>query len=656
MNRSRPQACLTFSVATVVTSKRVDVITLNQEPIVTSQPPPPKSVLEESIDELLAILRRATTVEVCGYVSAIWMKQGPEAVKDTGLSSPQRQTFYLLGLLMTTPESDAKLSLSKADWKRVFELLNAIVDSYVHSTMEKVVAGDVDPAKAQAASLAFLQFYMSGRLAVAEQLVRLIEAFYVPFDDRIHAATGISATEALEMVEWLKETLIALWEDGAERLAAAKTLQSDTVEMLFGGPESYDEKLAAWQTSEEFEDAEQVVRDWFDWSRYPNCVPHAAFAAKFGEERTAAFLRLFALRRGGTTGFRYFASSAPSNPAELSPLFVIEGDRICAPMHAMLYNGLYDSFDDILRADHGIRDRYLKKRSDYLEVRANALIASLFPQASVSLNTYYETPKAQFEHDGLLLAGDALIVVEEKSSEMKTPSRDPERYFERLTQHFKSNVGIQHGYEQANRVIDLVSAATERVPFYDENGAVIATIDPKAVRETFAICVTLESFGMLASDLTMMLKVQAGKEYPWVVNLFDLETLVDGFLRKGLTGSDFLRYLRHRRAHQGRVVSDDELNITGQFIVEKKLPTPPPGTVHVVNDYANIFDDLYLEQHGVKGHYMDGAVPGGVSMDLKASLKAGKPVFVKATTKVGRNKQCPCGSHKKYKSCCGRVA
>ncbi len=584
------------------------------------------------------------------------MKQGPEAVKDTGLSSPQRQTFYLLGLLMTTPEPDATVSLTKAEWKRIFELLNAIVDSYVYSTMGKIVAGEVDADKAHAASLAFMQFYMSGRLAVAEQLVRLVEAFYVPFDERIRAAAGISATEALEIVEWMKEKLIGLWKSGIEKLAAAKALQSESVEMLVGGPEPFEEKLAAWQASPEFETAGQIVRDWFDWSRYPNCIPRADFVANFGDEKTAAFLRLFALRRGETNGFRYFASSDPSNPAELSPLFLIEGERVCAPTHAMLYNGMYDSFDDILRADDGTRDKYLKKRSDYLETRANALIASLFPNANVSLNTYYETTKAQFEHDGLLLADDALLVIEEKSSEMKTPSRDPERYFERLTQHFKSNVGIQHGYEQANRVIDLVSAATEPVPLYDAHGDVLATIDPKAIRDSFAICVTLESFGMLASDLTVMLKVPASKEYPWVVNLFDLETLVDGFLRKGMTGSDFLTYLRHRRTYQGRVISDDELNIAGQFIVEKKLPTPPPGTIHFVNDYANVFDDLYFEQHGVEGHFMDGAVPGGVSMDLKELLKAGKPVFVKPGTKVGRNKQCPCGSHKKFKSCCGRVA
>lgn len=621
----------------------------------SQQPPPAEpSILEGSIDELLGILQRVTTAEACGYISAIWIKQGPEAAHDTGLSSPQRQTFYFLGLLMTTPEPAPDVALSEADWKRVFELLNAITDSYVHSAMAKAVAGQIDRNKAHAASAAFLQYYMSGRLAVGEQLERLIRALCSPFDEQVRAQVGISVTESLEVVEWVKQTLIANWEAGLEKADAAKTLQHETVEMLLSGPESYDEKLAAWQASPEFDAAQEIARAYFDFTRYPNTIPRTQFVEQFGEEKTAAFLQLFALKRGEGTDFRYFASSAPPNPAELAPLFIFEDELVCAPMHAMLYNALYDSFDDILRAS-AVQQRYLKKRGDYLEARANELIASLFPDASLTLSTYFEKP-GQFEHDGLLVAGDAMLVIEEKSSELATPSRDPERHFERLSQHFKSNRGIQHGYNQANRVIDLVQGAAEPVQFYDERGDVVAEIAPGSVRETFAICVTLESFGMLASDLTMLLEVPAGKEYPWCVNLYDLEAFVDGLHRKNKTGKDFLAYLRHRRRFQGRFLSDDELNIAGQFIVEGRLPSPPENTMQFINGYANLFDDLYFEQHGVEGHGMDGAVPGGVSMDLRASLKAGKPVFAGpsvARVKRGRNETCPCGSGEKYKKCCG---
>lgn len=620
-------------------------------------PPPKPTPLEPAIDELLVILRRASTADVCCYVSVIWMKQGPDAVQEYGLSSPQRQTFYLLGLMMTTPEPDDVAPLSEVDWKRIIELLETITTIYVYEPMQKTVTGEIDAAKASVASAAFIQYFMSGRLAVAEQLERLIRAFHVPFDDEIRAKTGISATGTLQVVDWMKETLVAQWEDGVEKHEAAHKMHQQTIDLLTDGSGSFPERLAAWQASPEFEAAQDVVQAYFDFSRYLNCIPRTRFVERFGEEQTNAFLQTFAMRRGETQGFRFFASSDPPNPAEYAPLFMLEGDRVCAPMHAMLYNAVLDSFDDLLRANEQLRTRYLERRADYLEKRANSLIASMFPNSTISLNTYFETPKQQFEHDGLILAGGALLPIEEKSSEMTTPSRNPERYFDRLKQHFKSDRGIQHGYNQANRIIDLVTSSKTTVPFYDENGKVIAEIAPGSVTETFPIVVTLESFGMLATDLTLMLNVPAGKNYPWVVNLFDLETLVDGFLRKGLTGDDFLRYLRQRQEIQGHVLTDDELNLAGQFIVEKSLPKGNGGTVTFVASYASVFDDLYFEQHGVQMDSMVGAVPGGVTMDLLASLDAGKPVLVGQPVtrplKIGRNEPCPCGSGKKYKKCCG---
>ncbi len=616
--------------------------------------------LERLIDDLLVLLRQTSTLEVNGYLSAMWMLQGPEVVDKWNLSSPLRQTFYLLGLLMTTPEPDQPEALSEERWRRIVSLLNRIVEAYMRNATEAMSLGNVDPEKAGVATFAFLQRFMSGRLAVAEQMVTLVRELCAPFDERLRAAVGISATATLEMVDWMKSTLIEQWEATFEKMGAAKDLTARALDMVASG-EYPNFDSSEWRASPEFQAAQSMAAAMYDATLRPNALEIALFVERFGQESTDAFLRLFALRRGTVEGFRYFASPNPPNPAELAPLVILDERFVCAPLHAMLYNSVYERFDDVLREIGDVKERYLKRRSVYLETRANSLVASLFPKASVVLNGYFETDDAQNEHDGLILTDRSLIVLEEKSAEMRTPSRDIERCFRNLTDQFRSKTGIQHAYDQATRVIDLVEQATEPVPFYDEAGSVIARIDGSAVDETYAICVTLESFGVLAIDLTLLLKVPAGKRYPWVVNLFDLETLVDAFHRKALTGADFLRYLRRRRELQGRVSSDDELNIGGQFIVEGDLVDPGAGRHGMVMGYADMFDDLYLEQHGVKSNLMAGAVPGGVHMDLNASLAAGEPVFVQSrasaatpcVTKVGRNKQCPCGSHKKYKNCCG---
>jgi len=620
---------------------------------------------DEAIDEVVQLLGRTSTVEICGYVSTLWMKQGKEVADDASLSSPQRQTFYVLGLAMTTPEPHKEVPLPRGSWERILRLLNVITDSYMHDNMKAVVIDGVDHKKAHVAAVAFLQRFMSGRLAVAEQIERLIRALHVPFDERIREVLDISASEVLEIASWMLEALIERAERLFKTAAEAKDIQVRTVEDLFSGPQPYEEKLRAWQVSEDYKIAENTFRSYFVESRYLNCIPAREFVERFGEERTEAFLRNFALRRGSVRDFRYFASPDPPNPAEYAPLFIVSdhdgNELVSAPLHAMLYNAIYDRCDDVLRsdADNKRRERYLKRRSDYLEERANSLIASLFPEASVVLGKYFETDRQGNEHDGLILAGRSLLVLEEKSAEMKTPSRDIERCFRNLSDQFKSNSGIQHGYNQANRIVSIFAERTDPVQLFDERGRVAARIDPATVDETFSICVTLESFGVLAVDVTFLLDTSAGKPYPLVINLFDLESLVEAFQRKGLGGEDFLRYLRQRREAQGRLISDDELNLAGKFIFDGNLPEVPPDTFVFVNSGSEIFDEIFFEKQGVSVKLTDDWVPGGVQMDLRKSLSQGTPVFVSAEKsanlpkKQGRNELCRCGSGMKFKKCCG---
>ena len=54
------------------------------------------------------------------------------------------------------------------------------------------------------------------------------------------------------------------------------------------------------------------------------------------------------------------------------------------------------------------------------------------------------------------------------------------------------------------------------------------------------------------------------------------------------------------------------------------------------------------------GEAVQGEPNGGASQGRRAAAKAS--TFVRGDRKVGRNEACPCGSGKKYKHCCGKVA
>jgi preprotein translocase subunit SecA len=78
-----------------------------------------------------------------------------------------------------------------------------------------------------------------------------------------------------------------------------------------------------------------------------------------------------------------------------------------------------------------------------------------------------------------------------------------------------------------------------------------------------------------------------------------------------------------------------------QFLLRETLPTAPTATgplpgrqMHPVSAHAAIAEN--------------GDGDGEVKLDL-APVRREVP-------KVGRNEPCPCGSGKKFKNCCGRVA
>jgi hypothetical protein len=222
---------------------------------------------------------------------------------------------------------------------------------------------------------------------------------------------------------------------------------------------------------------------------------------------------------------------------------------------------------------------------------------------------------------------------------------------------------VQHAYEQARNVVDAIESSDAPVPLYSDSGSEICRIDRRTIDASYVICTTLESFGPLSVDLTELLERRGDGPYPWVVNVYDLEWIADAFEDRQLCGPPFLRFLQERQAGHGRLISDDELNIVGKFIFDGHLPIPKPAEIMLVNDYADLFDDLYFKKHGIARNSLADAVPGGANIDLRASLASDEPVWVNEPRnknrhpvlgrKIGRNERCPCGSGVKYKKCCG---
>ena len=174
---------------------------------------------------------------------------------------------------------------------------------------------------------------------------------------------------------------------------------------------------------------------------------------------------------------------------------------------------------------------------------------------------------------------------------------------------------------------DIVLYENKNNKFYLEN------ISQKII---LPLILTLNQFGGLAVNTSLILEKDADEPYPWVCNWHDFENIIEilEYLHKG--PQDFIDYVVWRIDNHANVLSSDELDVIEGYFLDSQLREkikssaaffPPNG--------SSLIDKIYFEKHGIPYEY-----PGIKNADVRKKKK------------IGRNEPCPCGSGKKFKRCC----
>lgn len=147
---------------------------------------------------------------------------------------------------------------------------------------------------------------------------------------------------------------------------------------------------------------------------------------------------------------------------------------------------------------------------------------------------------------------------------------------------------------------------------------------PNEVDNTYGVCITADDFGVLAVDLSLLLEKQPSDEFPWAVNIFDLESFFYALRHKGWGPEEFCSYLDQRSKLHGRTANSDELELAGAFLKHGTLPQPPNDNTRLVihPEYSDVFDELYAEQRGGPTASVSAQGPMQIS-DATAAFRAG---------------------------------
>ncbi|WP_196956071.1 hypothetical protein [Hymenobacter guriensis] len=163
--------------------------------------------------ELQQLLTASATREIAGMVHVtrkgyIGQPQGNNS-REPRLHSPARQQAFLLGLLLATEEPVKPVPMSKAIWERCIHLLNEAFETYAGLFMPEHPGHQSDEwwRTREVAGPVFLHYFSTGLIASVEQICDRIRAYCVPFDAELVQATGLSASDALAMMDFIIDEL-----------------------------------------------------------------------------------------------------------------------------------------------------------------------------------------------------------------------------------------------------------------------------------------------------------------------------------------------------------------------------------------------------------------------------------------------------------------
>lgn len=572
------------------------------------------SELIKKIEELKALVKVFSTSSLLNTVAMGLRKQSFPDQENSRLVSPAKQCFYLMGIMQQAAEPSEPQTLDAKSTSKLIAILNEIFQVYAlifwPSEKEKDDLSEEWHRCREVAMPAFLHYFNTSLMASVEQVTNRINEGLLRFDQEITNHLGLSVSSCLDICNVIAQ------------------LQQNKLDQLYLDAEKERELRTGLLDAADAEGwSEQRLKEETAKSEYSNFIPkfleqmNNLFSFKIDEldhskEHTEKFLTWFSLKRGAGIEFTYITEK---NPAESRPIIESsDGCYFCPSINALFASLLNQLETIVLNSEN--RDRFLHHRDVLLEKNGESLFLDLLNEESVAYSRLYESADLHHEHDTIIVSGRNLYIVEAKASPPIEPFRDPEKAYTRIKRHFRSDRGIQKGFEQAERIRRKLADGVV-VDLYDDNAHIALTLNPDEFDNVFSICLTRDDYGPLATNLNLLLEKSAEAPYPWVINQFDLESLVQGYKHLGLKEEHLVSYLNERIQLHGKLFGTDELEYVGFGLKHgglKDVIEKDANLIFLSPDYSDIFDEIYLSERYIEKVGIDVTKP--VLMDAREQL------------------------------------
>ena len=340
--------------------------------------------LLEDTQALRELLGRCSSETIVGFVAALFLKWPDE---DIGLTSPHKQLFFLLGLMLSTSEPSEPKEFDKEQWRIAQDLLERIVLSYAWmywpTPEEAGRVGDEWFKTREIAMPAFLHFFTSGLLASTEQLKDRIRRYLVPLDEQVKTLLHVSASEMLDVTAAIAKFVQGGYDSLREVIRDEKAARHALLDRATAEHWDRDKLRIEAHSAPHRDTADKLMAALMRLSK----IDQNELSRAVDPNTVRLFWNLFAIRRGQGSTYTYITES---NPAEERPVFV-HNDVGYVPSVYTIYAAVLNVTErTLLQSEHG--DAFLRRRDKELEYEAEALFRILFGDSATILTSVYETP------------------------------------------------------------------------------------------------------------------------------------------------------------------------------------------------------------------------------------------------------------------------
>lgn len=558
--------------------------------------------LEKKIDELKEFISKFNTESVLGMIGndLCLMYDEKDFFNDIKLSSPYKQYMYLAGLIISTDE-EKYIELKQEDFNKAKKMLEDISNIYAltffpkQEEIENNMLNEKWYETRKVSMPVFLDYFNTTVLNYEEQQEKRIRRWFKSYNDFFKKNYMFTVDELMEVYSYIVNYIRNL----------LKEAQDGCRNAMFASREKWLENVKNDMPIKEASDLLDKSSLANEYNKFINIisninkVPIKELTNRFGEEIITSFLNIFSIIRE-KKDFKYYTEE---NPFELAPLLRKEDEYIFCPVYKQLLNAIFNFLYKELEKSSK-RDKFYKKRDMEAEKEAEEILQNIFGDEGKYFSSVFETNDSNNEHDLFIVYKDILIIGEVKASKVKEPFRNPDRAYTRIKRDFKSDRGIQKAYNQGLNLKQLI-LSQEKTILYDKQGNEIIDINREDYKKIYIFCITAENYGILATQLSLLLEKPEDESYPWACNLYDLDTICNAFKFKGWDTNKFLQYIDERAELHENFFTTDELEICGYYLNEgnfnkiKSKIKNKNSMIHFTADMANIFDDIYFKQKGL---------------------------------------------------------